>query len=245
MVWGARGTLLVNHFRVNAPGWRRTGVDRIISVARHGRARPVQRPQPGVPQVWPSPEVPPSGATTWPATATTPPDNRDTTADDRDDTAGQRDTTAAVRDEDTRRELAILDERLLTIREQNSTDPATANLTQPHRRPPQRAARPAGRRREAAADRHAAARDRRHAARDRDGSAQDRAAAAQDRDQAAIERAQDGSPQPTQIQNRPPGHEHPVSHTPQALAESRRRITASREQLDRTRPAGPGRDVTE
>jgi len=56
-------------------------------------------------------------------------DHRDTTADDRDDTAGQRDTTAAVRDEDTRRELAILDERLLRIREQNSTDPATTNLT--------------------------------------------------------------------------------------------------------------------
>jgi hypothetical protein len=105
---------------------------------------------------------------------------------------------------------------------------------------------------EAAADRHAAARDRRHAARDRDGSAQDRAAAGQDRaaagqdrDQAAIERAQDGSPQLSLIQNRQPGHEHPVSHTPQAVGESRRRITASREQLARTRPAGPGRDVTE
>ena len=69
--------------------------------------------------------------------------------------------------------------------------------------------------------------------------------AAQDRDQAAIERAQDGSPQPTQIENRPPGHEHPVSHTTQALGESRRRITASREQLDRARPAGPDREVTE
>src|SRR3954470_20705885 len=72
MGWGARGTLLVNHFRVRTR-LATDGGERIISVARHGRARPVQRPQPGVPQVWPSPEVPPSGATTWPATATTPP----------------------------------------------------------------------------------------------------------------------------------------------------------------------------
>jgi hypothetical protein len=172
-------------------------------------------------------------------------DHRDTTAGDRDDTAGQRDTTAAVRDEDTRRELATLDDRLLRIREQNSTDPATANLTRliEELRSALQGLQDDGD--EAAADRHAAARDRRHAARDRDGSAIDRAAAAQDRDQAAIERAQDGSPQPTQIQNHPPGHEHPVSHTPQTLGESRRRITASREQLDRTRPAGPGRDVDE
>jgi hypothetical protein len=172
-------------------------------------------------------------------------DHRDTTADDRDDTAGQRDTMAAVRDEDTRRELAILDERLLRIREQNSTDPATTNLTSliDDLRSALQGLQDDGD--EATADRQAAARDRRHAARDRDGSAHDRAAAAQDRDQAAIERAQDGSPQPTRIQDRPPGHEHPVSHTPQALGESRRRITASREQLDRTRPAGPVRDVTE
>jgi hypothetical protein len=166
--------------------------------------------------------------------------DRDTTAGARDDTAGQRDTTAAVRDDDTRRELATLDDRLLRIREQNSTDPATANLTHliDELRSALQGLQDDGD--EAAADRHAAARDRRHAARDRDGSAIDRAAAAQDRDQAAIERAQDGSPQPTQIQNHPPGHEHPVSHTPQTLGESRRRITASREQLDRTRPAGPG-----
>jgi hypothetical protein len=169
--------------------------------------------------------------------------HRDTTAGDRDDTAGQRDTTAAVRDEDTRRELATLDDRLLRIRQQTDTDPATAPvLTRliDDLRSALQGLQDDGA--EAAADRHAAARDRRHAARDRDGSAQDRAATAQDRDQAAIERAQDGSPQPTQIQNRPPGHEHPVSHTPQALGESRRRITASREQLDRTRPAGLGRD---
>jgi hypothetical protein len=171
---------------------------------------------------------------------------RDTTADDRDNTAGQRDTTAAVRDEDTRRELANLDDRLLKIRQQTDDDPVTApiltrlidDLCSALQGLQDDGA-------EAAADRHAAARDRRHAARDRDGSAHDRAAAAQDRDQAAIERAQDGSPQPTQMQNRPPGHEHPVSHTPQALGESRWRITASREQLDRTRPAGPRRDVSE
>jgi hypothetical protein len=164
-------------------------------------------------------------------------DHRDTTAGDRDDAAGQRDTTAGVRDEDTRRELATLDDRLLKIREQNSTDPATANLT--------RLIDDLRSGDEDAADRHAAARDRRHAARDRHDSAQDRAAARQDRDQAAIEHAQDGSPQPTDIQSRAPGHERPVSHTPQALGESRRRITASREQLERTRPAGTGRDVDE
>jgi hypothetical protein len=171
-------------------------------------------------------------------------DRRDDLAGDRDDT-GQRDIRAAMRDEDTRRELAILDERLLRIREQNSTDPATTNLTSliDDLRSALHGLQDDGA--EATADRQAAARDRRHAARDRDGSAHDRAAAAQDRDQAAIERAQDGSPQPTRIQDRPPGHEHPVSHTPQALGESRRRITASREQLDRTRPAGPVRDVTE
>jgi hypothetical protein len=93
---------------------------------------------------------------------------------------------------------------------------------------------------ETAADRWAAAGDRRQSGRDRDGSARDRASAAQDRDQAAIERAQDGSSQPTWIQDLPPGHEHPVSHTPQALSESRRRITASREQLNQARPTGPG-----
>ena len=122
-------------------------------------------------------------------------DHRDTTADDRDDTAGQRDITAAMREEDTRRELATLDERLLRIREQNSTDPATANLTSliDDLRSALQGLQDDGD--EATADRQAAARDRRHAARDRDGSAHDRAAAAQDRDQAAIERAQDGSPQ--------------------------------------------------
>jgi hypothetical protein len=97
-----------------------------------------------------------------------------------------------------------------------------------------------GDRAEAAADRWAAARDRRQSARDRDGAGRDRASAAQDRDQAAIERAQDSSPELTQIQSLPPWHEHPVSRTPQALSESRRRITASREQLNRTRPTGPG-----
>jgi hypothetical protein len=164
-------------------------------------------------------------------------DRRDDLAGDRDDTAGQRDTTAAVHDENTRRELATLDERLLRIREQNSTDPATANLTSliDDLRSALQGLQDDGD--ETTADRQAAARDRRHVARDRDGSAQDRATAAQDRDQAAIERAQDGSPRSTQMQNRPPGHEHPVSHTPQALGESRGRITASREQLDRTRPA--------
>src|SRR3954453_7476581 len=106
MVWSARCTVMVNHFRATtrlaADRHRRhhpscpsrTSSSRTTSAARSSTG------QPGVPQVWPSPEVPPTGATTWPATATTPP----TTAGDRDDTAGKLDTTAAVRDEDTRRE---------------------------------------------------------------------------------------------------------------------------------------------
>ena len=175
-------------------------------------------------------------------------EHRDTTAADRDDAAEQRDTTAAERDEDTGRELATLDDRLRTIRQQidnhptpveSSTDPATGNLTRlvdelrsalQHLQD------------DRADTCGAAAGDRRQSARDRDGSAQDRASAAQDRDQATIERAQDGSPQPTWTQNLPPRHEHPVSHAPQALSESRRRITASSEQLSRTSPTGHTRD---
>ena len=175
-------------------------------------------------------------------------EHRDTTAAERDDAAEQRDTTAAERDEDTRRDLATLDDRLLTIRQQidnhptlveSSADPATANLTRLVDELRSALQHLQDDRADTAADRWAAAGDRRQSARDRDGSAQDRASAAQDRDQATIERAQDGSPQPTWTQNLPPRHEHPVSRTPQALSESRRRLTASREQLDRTRPTGP------
>lgn len=66
-------------------------------------------------------------------------EHRDTTAGDRDDAAGHRDATAAERDKATRRELATLDDQLLTIHQhinnhrtpvENAADAASAsNLT--------------------------------------------------------------------------------------------------------------------
>jgi hypothetical protein len=203
MVWSARSTLLVNHFRVTYPAggdpeWPASSQLPVTDelVPYNVRSQRLQ----GM------------------AVSRSSAERRDDLAGDRDDTADHRDTTAGDRDD-------------------------TAGQRDTHGRRarrghPPRAGHP---RRPAAQDPRAEL----HRPRDRDGSANDRTAAGQDRDQAAIERAQDGSPQLSLIQNRQPGHEHPVSHTPQAVGESRRRITASREQLARTRPAGPGRDVTE
>jgi hypothetical protein len=211
MVWSARGTLLVNHFRMTYPAggdperpasFQLPVTDELVPY--NVRSQELQ----GMAVSRGSAERRDDLAGDRDDTA----DHRDTTAGDRDDTAGQRDITAAMRDEDTRRELATLDDRLLRIREQNSTDPATANLTSliDDLRSALQGLQDDGD--EAAADRHAAARDRRHAARDRDGSAQDRAAAGQDRDQAAIERAQDAllSPPRSRIATRAraPGQPH-------------------------------------